>query len=148
VSRLLAALLALPVVAMAAPALKDRTPKERSIIGEWLRVGHTHHGTTMEPDRKPHHQVFKADGTWEYTYGGTPSPGGMSYAADPKQTPPTIDIRLHVDQPPKWRGIYKVEGDMLTLCLVTGDRDRPTEFESSADHPMTVWVFKRVQAKD
>jgi hypothetical protein len=31
---------------------------------------------------------------------------------------------------------------------VQGDGDRPKNFESSADQPTIVWVFKRVQPKD
>jgi uncharacterized protein (TIGR03067 family) len=148
VSRLVAAFLMVPVAAMAAPALKDRPPKEPpSIVGEWVRVGHTEAGTAVRPDPQPHHQVFKADGTWEYSYGSGASPGGMSYVTDPKQDPPTIDIRMQAG-PASWRGIYKVEGDTLTLCLVKGDGDRPKKFESSPDLPTTVWVFKRVRPRD
>jgi uncharacterized protein (TIGR03067 family) len=149
VSRLIVALLTIPVTALAAPALKDRPSKgPPPIVGEWVRVGHTQGGTPVAPDAQPHHQVFKADGAWEYSYGGGASPAGMSYATDPKRTPPTIDIRMNAANPPTWRGIYKVEGDTLTLYLATGTADRPTKFESSADHPTTMWVFKRVQGKD
>ncbi len=147
-SRLLAALLMAPVAAMAAPALKDRSPKAPPITGEWLRIGHTQTGVPVAPDAQPHHQIFAADGTWEYSYGSRPSGNGMRFMADPKKSPPTIDIHLNAAQPAKWRGIYKVEGDTLTLCLVTDDRERPKRFESSADHPTTVWVFKRVPGKD
>jgi uncharacterized protein (TIGR03067 family) len=145
-SRLLAALLLVPVAATAAPALKERpAPEAPSVVGEWVRVGHTQAGTPVAPDAQAHHQVFGPDGTWEYTYGGGVSNRGMSYVADRKQKPPAIDIRGGGQS---WRGIYKVEGDTLTLCLVTGDRDRPRTFESSGDQPTTVWVFRRVKPKD
>jgi uncharacterized protein (TIGR03067 family) len=133
----------------AAPALKDRTPKAPPIHGEWVRVGHTQAGAPVAPDGQPHHQVFKADGEWEYYYGARQGTAGRkSYVTNPKQAPPTIDIHMDPAGRPSWRGIYKVDGDTLTLCLVTGDQDRPTAFESTPDRPTTVWVFKRVQPKD
>lgn len=141
----------LPAVALApaAPGIKDRAPKEQPIIGEWIRVGHTEAGADRGPDRDPHHQVFGADGLWDYWYGARQgNTGRKTYTTDARQSPPTIDIHLNSDAPAQYRGIYKVEGDTLTLCLVTGDRDRPKKFESSADHPTTVWVFKRVKDKD
>jgi hypothetical protein len=71
VSRLLPAVLLVPVAAMAAPALKDRPSKEPpSIVGEWERVSRIDAGKDRGPDREPHRQTFKADGAWDYTYGG------------------------------------------------------------------------------
>jgi uncharacterized protein (TIGR03067 family) len=138
-------------IAIAAPALKEKPPKEPPIVGDWVRVDHTQAGTPVGPDHSTHHQIFSADGGWEYYYGdpkGTTR--GNSFVTDTRQSPPTIDIHLKPagQGTPNWRGIYKVEGDTLTLCLVTGDRDRPKTFESSAQQPTTVWVFKRVKTSE
>jgi uncharacterized protein (TIGR03067 family) len=136
-------------LSVTAPQLKDKSPKEPPIFGDWLRVGHTEAGAPVPPDREPHRQVFKSDGEWEYYYADrVGSAGGKSFVVDPRQTPPAIDIHMDRGAKAHWRGIYKVEGDTLTLCLVTADRDRPRAFESSADRPTTIWVFKRVQSKD
>jgi len=141
--------LAAATIAPAAPALKDRAPKEAPIFGEWFRVGHTEAGAPVPPDRDAHHQVFSKDGKWEYSYGGRPDGNpGKSFTTDTRQSPATIDISLGAAGKAHWRGIYKVDGDTLTLCLVTGDRERPKTFESTADRPTTIWIFKRVKPKD
>ena len=142
-------LLPAAALAPAAPALKDPPPKEPPIHGEWLRVGHTNAGAPVGPDHAPHHQVFKADGQWEYWYGTRQAnPGNHRFVTDSRQKLPTIDIDVGPGGQSGYRGIYKVEGDTLTLCLAIGDRERPKAFESSADQPTTIWVFKRVQPKD
>src|SRR5215472_2723531 len=90
--------LLLPAAALtpAAPALKDPPPKEPPIIGEWLRVGHTEAGAAVGPDGEPHHQMFRPDGEWEYTYGGRQGAAGRkTYVVDSRQKPATIDI--HTD---------------------------------------------------
>jgi uncharacterized protein (TIGR03067 family) len=139
----------LPAVALAAPAIKDKTPQEAPLVGEWERVGHTEAGNPVAPDHAPHHQTFSVDGVWDYWYGPrTDHTGRKSFTTDPKQKPATLDIHMNPDGPATWRGIYKIEGDTLTLCLVTGDRDRPKSFDSTADKPTTIWVFKRVKEKE
>jgi uncharacterized protein (TIGR03067 family) len=135
-------------LAPAAPRLKEKEPTVPPLFGEWLRVDHIQAGTPVAPDREPHHQVFKADGEWQYTYGNRPDgTKGKNFTVDLKQNPPTIDISLNVGKA-HYRGVYKVEGDTLTLCLVTGDTERPKNFASTADQPTTVWVFKKVKAKE
>jgi uncharacterized protein (TIGR03067 family) len=141
-------LLPAAALAPAAPALKEKPPTEPPIVGEWLRVGHTEAGKPVPTDREDHRQAFKADGAWEYSYGGGPPNAGMRFVTDPRQGPPTIDIHINATGTPHYRGVYKVEGDTLTLCLVTGDRDRPKAFESTPDRPTTIWVFTRVRPKD
>lgn len=137
--------------APAAPALKEKPPKEPPIFGDWIRTGHTQAGAPVGPDHATHHQIFTPDGGWEYYYGDPKNTTrGNSFAIDTRQNPSTIDIYLrpNAQGAPNWRGVYKIEGDTLTLCLVTGDRDRPKNFESSADQPTTIWIFKRVKTAD
>src|SRR5262245_22770813 len=111
-------LLPAAALAPAAPALKDRAPKEAPIFGEWFRVGHTQAGAPAPVDREEHHQMCMPDGVWQYSYGGRADGSKTkSFVTDARQSPATIDIHLDAGGRPNWRGIYKVEGDTLTLCL-------------------------------
>jgi uncharacterized protein (TIGR03067 family) len=67
----------------------------------------------------------------------------------------TVDVSKN----PKWmnidfgkvsEGIYKLEGDELSLCVVAGMRGgkvapRPTEFKASKDPPYSLFVLKKVK---
>jgi uncharacterized protein (TIGR03067 family) len=44
------------------------------------------------------------------------------------------------------RGIYKLEGDTLTGCIASADKERPTEFDSRPGFGHTLQVFHRVKA--
>jgi uncharacterized protein (TIGR03067 family) len=59
---------------------------------------------------------------------------------DPKATPKKFDVAMEVGGG-ILRGIYKIDGDTLTLCYPNIDRDRPAEF--AAENGAYLWVFKR-----
>jgi uncharacterized protein (TIGR03067 family) len=132
-------------LAPAAPGLKERPAKMPPIFGEWLRVGHTEAGKPLMTDGEDHHQMFTDDGQWNYSYRGGKDTSGGSFVLDLSQNPPTFDISMGGFGSSQYRGIYKIEGDTLTLCLVSGDLERPKTFESTAEKPTTIWVFKRVR---
>jgi uncharacterized protein (TIGR03067 family) len=68
---------------------------------------------------------------------------------NPKKTPKTID-NLHETGPEKGKkqyGIYKLEGDKLTVCITragSDEADRPKEF-TSKDSSNVLFVFERVK---
>ena len=72
---------------------------------------------------------------------------GSTVVLDPSADPKTIDV--HADGGPGRdkvvRGLYKLEGDRLTLCTADPDEPRPTAFRADPGDRWTLMVFARDQ---
>jgi uncharacterized protein (TIGR03067 family) len=76
---------------------------------------------------------------------------GEFIAIDPTTDPKCFDLKS-VEESRKGQvdeGIFKIEGDTLTVCLHQGkERQRPTRFETSPEQPDTILaVFSRAKKK-
>ena len=106
---------------VSAPTLKDPPKKEAGVVGEWVPESMTLGGNKMTTPVGVRYELT-ADGQWishvEATRVGMPAP--RHYKLDAKADPPTIDFITPT--PPEGArtdpifGIYKVEGDTLTVC--------------------------------
>jgi uncharacterized protein (TIGR03067 family) len=75
---------------------------------------------------------------------------GRTYVAgtiqiDPTGNPKTMDITFtHGDAKGQTSlGIYKIEGDLVTICRATPDRDRPTDFSSKPGSGHALMTYRR-----
>jgi uncharacterized protein (TIGR03067 family) len=143
-----ASLLGALALVVGAPGPKD-PPAAPPVVGEWAAERRTFAGTERPVSGEPLRYVFAADGTWAVYRGERKLPGdGHRYTTDPKKDPPEIDL-TYLDStspdPRVLRGIYKIEGDALTLCYSRPDKDRPKAFRSTTDEPTTIYIYKRVK---
>jgi uncharacterized protein (TIGR03067 family) len=90
-----------------------------------------------------------------YTFEGnkliTVGPGDVrveiEYRLDPTKSPKQIDQRFTGGAIGPWiaKGIYKLEGDTLTICYGGRNVARPTEFAAKPEDGRTMRVHKRVE---
>ncbi len=90
-----------------------------------------------------------------YTFEGnnliTVGPGNVrveiEYRLDPTKSPKQIDQRFTGGTIGPWiaRGIYKLEGETLTICYGGPNVARPTEFTAKPGDGRTMRVHKRVE---
>jgi uncharacterized protein (TIGR03067 family) len=69
-------------------------------------------------------------------------------AIDPGTSPKCLDLDLRDPdrKNPVAEGVFKLDGDTLTLCLYLGEgRSRPTGFDPPKDEGVMVAVLKRVK---
>jgi uncharacterized protein (TIGR03067 family) len=132
-------------LAMAIAAPMPKESKEPTIVGEWT-VETMAMGGKSEPAKFPFKLVFAKDGTFVMDKGPKGPRDVSKYTHDPKKAPAELDVH-----PPKefadagkMLGIYKIEGDSLTIALGVLD-ERPTKFESPPKSLVTVFVCKRVK---
>lgn len=138
-------LIALMVVAgltFAAPTLKDESKKNTSIVGKWQMVSCD--GRRYSDYRTS--ETFRADGTrltWR-RIGEEEREIGGRYTVDTTTEPAQVDF-LYGNGRVLMQGIFKVEGDTLTVCFRVVGSPRPEKF---GEEDAATVVYERVQPKD
>jgi|SRR5262245_33755765 len=136
-------------LALGAPALKDPPKKEPAIVGEWVMIST---GTAGNVRPYPGGELiyeFTADGKWLIRRTGKElAAPNRGYKADTKVNPPSVDLITDTTRSDQTRreGIYKVEGDTLTMYLAGVKQPRPASFEAAAEAPNIIYVLKRKKA--
>jgi uncharacterized protein (TIGR03067 family) len=133
------AVLASSASAGAKPAAADGDPQR--IVGTWKVV--SQNGRGVPGDTPPPPVRITAD-TFTVMHEKKGDRLGFRYTIDPKQEPPHFDAYPEEDpgKPLHQKGIYKLEGDTLTIALASAGRERPTSFEGGASDAH-VMVLKR-----
>jgi len=126
-----------------APALKSP-----GIVGEWAVERQETGGGVLpfgEADRLRF--VFTADGKWTMYRVGSPETPNRKYVVDVKARLHTIDLGPDPDSKitSSYEGVFKIEGDTLTLCHSVGRHPRPKGFTVSDDESVSLFVMKRVK---
>jgi uncharacterized protein (TIGR03067 family) len=68
-----------------------------------------------------------------------------AYRLDPTRTPKEIDMVSAAGA--VWPGIYRIEGNTLTICLEQGGQGRPTAFATRPGQPIFLYVLERMPAE-
>jgi uncharacterized protein (TIGR03067 family) len=133
--------------ALGAPCLKDPPKKTPSVVGVWVAESYTYAGKPRAVGPRPIRYEFTAEGKWHTYRGERRATTDRIYFINLKTDPPSIDLNYDPAEqdPPMGRGIFKVEGDTMTLCFIRNKSARPTSFESTTDPPAMLYVFKRVK---
>jgi uncharacterized protein (TIGR03067 family) len=71
--------------------------------------------------------------------------GSGTFKLDASKTPKQIDMTPDGGKAGTIEGIYKIDGDKLTMCYAAPKGKRPTAFESKEDSgvTLTVWVREK-----
>jgi uncharacterized protein (TIGR03067 family) len=133
-----------------APAIKDPPPKkDAGIYGEWVVQSMTMGG--KQNARAPAETIyqFTPEGQWLIRReGATAKSVPRDIKIDAKASPATIDVVYPMPAaggaaPRNMLGIYRIDGDTLTLCFSPGGGERPTAFESPDGARVMLMTLKR-----
>jgi uncharacterized protein (TIGR03067 family) len=139
------AFLLLALHAVLFPVTDDPPTKQMDALqGTWLAVA------LQDEDRhapvtviKQFRLVIKGD-KMTFAVEGPGEAREAEFRLDPKQDPPAIDVTFPQSKP--LPGIYKLEGDKLTICLPTktdGKTVRPKSFECKKGSGLGLFVVKK-----
>ena len=148
-SRVLMLFLGLVALACGSPALgDDKAVKDelKSQQGTWTATSSIYEGQAVpEPLARTIQRIVEGDHVvWKRS---GKSFAGTKIVLDPAKEPKAIDVipdgGPHRDK--RVLGIYKVNGDKLTICMATPDAPRPTAFRAEKGSGWTLRTFIREQ---
>ena len=115
-------------IIVAAPAPKEAKKLPSPLVGDWTIESVIILGMPEPMDQTRNTIDFSADGTFTTLSGNAAKPYTSKFTHDPKANPPQIELEK---AGAKFPGIYKIEGDTLTICL-TLEGERPDKFVATA----------------
>lgn len=127
-----------------APAPKEAKPRPLLLLGEWVVSTLIECGEN-ETDAVGDKLSFTADGKCVLQE-GKEKPETMKFTVNAKREPAEIDITSPGDgkKDVVTRGIYKIDGDVLTICL-SDQGDRPKDFASPAGSSINLVKLSRIK---
>jgi uncharacterized protein (TIGR03067 family) len=130
-------------VAVAAPTPDPSAKDLKRLQGEWRLTAATENGTEYPPEQ--HVWTWLITGTALRELGGTRGEViNGTIRLDATTKPPSLDLTDR-DDGLTARGIYRLDGDTLTVCVRVGGGERPKEFACKAGSRTVLIVFKRVK---
>jgi uncharacterized protein (TIGR03067 family) len=120
--------------------------KDLELQGKWTAVSAEQDG--REAVDIVGHELLIEDGNFSIKEKGATIYEG-TLRLDTSASPSAVDFK-HTGHPSSgttWRGIYRIDGDTLTICDNAGDleRSRPTSFDTKPNTGLVRVVFKRAQ---
>jgi uncharacterized protein (TIGR03067 family) len=139
-------LFAAVALAVAAPGPKEARKDPPTLVGEWAVQAAVIGGKRDDPPAGTT-WTFTADGKSVLTISGAAGGAAGMYTTDPKKDPARVDISAGPKGTPM-KGVYKRDGDALTLCLGLDPDARPAGFESKAGDKVILLTLTKVKKKD
>jgi uncharacterized protein (TIGR03067 family) len=134
-SRVLALVFCIAAPLAAQDAANDKQELEK-LQGDWVQVSATVGGVPT-PERALQKVTLKSD-QWTLTLAPSGNQISMTFTLDGTKDPKAIDQKTSSGgvRP----GIYKVEGEMLTICFASRTAgERPKEFKATETTILQVW---------
>lgn len=127
---------------LAAMGSEDAEAESKKLQGAWVLVSTESDGKTVASESlkgRDVRMVFEDDRVIAKM--GEKSVSLGTFKLDPTRTPRWYD-RISTDGTPR-HGIYRLEGDRLTICLAGLGKDRPTDFGTKQGDGLSLLVYQR-----
>jgi uncharacterized protein (TIGR03067 family) len=138
------AALLLVVVSLPADTPKDAEAKKdvEKFQGKWTIVSIEEDGKLEPADEVAKFEVTVKDSLFTVKIKDI-THKELTIKVDPSQKPAAIDLSPKDPKEPTVLGVYKWDGEMLTICGTDQSKDRPKEFSSGKG--ITLLVLKRAK---
>lgn len=121
----------------------------KKLAGQWVVTQQEHGGKKVPAKALLNLAVEVAGNRMTTRERNEVKEGTTIVVLDPKARPAAIDLKITTgaDADKVVKGIYKVEGETLTMCVTEPGKDRPTTFAAKEGTGHTLLVFKRLKKK-